>query len=140
MAKKFIITEIKAREILDGRGSPTLEVDIFVNMSIFSRAQVPSGNSTGSYEAFELRDNEKRYRGLGVRKAVKNVNDIFAPELIGKDVTCQKELDNLMIKLDGTENKSKLGANAILGVSMAVCRAGAAASGMPLYKYCGKLS
>lgn len=135
MAKKFIITEIKAREILDGRGCPTIEVDVWTDNAIFGRAQVPSGNSRGLYEAFELRDNEKRYRGLGVRKAVKNVNNIIAPELIGKDVTCQKELDNLMIKLDGTENKSKLGANAILGVSLGIVRAAALSLKIPLYRY-----
>jgi len=116
MKDSFIITAIKAREILDGRGIPTVEVDVAVNNDIFSRTQVPSGNSTGSHEAFELRDGEKRYSGRGVKKAVNNVNNIIAPKIIGKDVTHQEELDTLMIELDGTPNKSKLGANAILGV------------------------
>jgi len=138
MGKKFKITEIKAREILDGRGFPTVEVDVWTNNTIIGRAQVPSGNSRGSYEAFELRDNEKRYRGLGVRKAVENINNIIAPELIGKDVTCQKELDNLIIKLDGTKNKSKLGANAILGVSLAIFKAAALSLKIFPYKYLNK--
>ena len=135
MENKFIISKIEAREILDGRGYPTVEVDVWTNNAIFGRAQVPSGNSRGSYEAFELRDNENRYRGLGVRKAVKNINHIIAPKLIGKDVTCQRELDNLMIKLDGTKSKSKLGANAILGVSLAIFKAAALSLKVPLYRY-----
>jgi len=135
MKRNFKITALKAREILDGRGYPTIEVDVWKDNAIFSRAQVPSGNSRGSYEAFELRDNENRYRGLGVRKAVKNINHIIAPKLIGKDITCQRELDNLMIKLDGTKNKSKLGANAILGVSLAIFKAAALSLKVPLYRY-----
>lgn len=135
MENKFLISKIKAREILDGRGYPTIEVDVWADNTILGRAQVPSGNSRGSYETFELRDNEKRYRGLGVRKAVKNINHIIAPKLIGKDITCQRELDNLMIKLDGTKNKSKLGANAILGVSSAIVRAAALSLKIPLYRY-----
>jgi enolase len=135
MKRNFKITDLKAREILDGRGYPTVEVDIWTNDTIIGRAQVPSGNSRGSYEAFELRDNENRYRGLGVRKAVKNINHIIAPKLIGKDITCQRELDNLMIKLDGTKNKSKLGANAILGVSLAIFKAAALSLKVPLYRY-----
>jgi len=99
MKRNFKITALKAREILDGRGYPTIEVDVWTDNAIFGRAQVPSGNSRGLYEAFELRDNEKRYRGLGVRKAVKNVNNIIAPKLIGKDITHQRELDNLKISL-----------------------------------------
>lgn len=135
MIDSFIITAIKAREILDGRGIPTVEVDVVVNNDIFSRAQVPSGNSTGSYEAFELRDGEKRYSGRGVKEAVNNVNNIIAPKIIGKDVTHQEELDTLMIELDGTPNKSKLGANAILGVSLAIFKAAALSLRIPLYKH-----
>lgn len=138
MGKRIKITKIKAREILDGRGCPTVEVDVWTNNTIMGRAQVPSGNSRGSYEAFELRDNEKRYRGFGVRKAVENINQIIAPELIGKDVTCQRELDNLMIKLDGTKNKSKLGANAILGVSLAIFKAAAINLKISPYRYLNK--
>ena len=135
MKENFIITNIKAREILDGRGIPTVEVDVVVNHNVFSRAQVPSGNSTGSHEAFELRDGEKRYSGRGVKKAINNVNNIIAPEIIGKDVTHQKELDTLMIELDGTQNKSKLGANAILGVSLAIFKATASSLQIPLYRH-----
>lgn len=133
------IRNIKAREVLDSRGNPTVEVDLTTEDGLF-RAIVPSGASTGFHEAVELRDKEKRYMGKGVLKAVGNVNKIIAPKVVGLDPLKQSEIDNLMIKLDGTENKGKLGANAILAVSMAVCRAGAAASKIPLYKYCGKLS
>jgi enolase len=128
------IKNLKAREILDSRGNPTVEVELITDDGIFF-ASVPSGASVGKYEAVELRDGEKRYRGRGVLKAVKNVNEIIAPKLIGKDPRNQKEIDQLMIELDGTKNKSKLGANAILAVSMAVCRAGAAAKGLPLWQY-----
>jgi len=138
MENKFKITKIKAREILDGRGFPTVEVDVWTDNKIIGRAQVPSGNSRGAHEALELRDNEKRYRGFGVRKAVENINNIIAPELIGMDITCQKELDNLMINLDGTENKSKLGANAILGVSLAIVRAASLSLKIPIYRYLNK--
>ena len=131
---------IRAREILDSRGNPTVEVDVVTEDGRFI-ASVPSGASTGMYEAVELRDNDKkRYNGNGVLKAVHNINLIIAKKLIGMDVCKQKEIDNIMIKLDGTNNKSKLGANAILAVSMACCRAGAAANEMPLYKYIQKLS
>ena len=132
--KNSKIHSIKAREILDSRGNPTVEVDLETNLGIF-RASVPSGASRGKYEAVELRDGGKRYHGMGVLKAVNNVNKIITPKLKGKDVTRQKEIDELLIKLDGTENKSKLGANAILAVSMAVCRAGAAAKNLSLYQY-----
>jgi len=132
--KNSKIHSIKAREILDSRGNPTVEVDLETNLGIF-RASVPSGASRGKYEAVELRDGGKRYHGMGVLKAVRNVNEIITPKLKGKDVTRQKEIDELLIKLDGTENKSKLGANAILAVSMAVCRAGAAAKNLSLYQY-----
>ena len=128
------IKSIKAREIIDSRGNPTVEVDLGTNLGIF-RASVPSGASKGKYEAVELRDGGKRYHGMGVLKAVNNVNKIITPKLKGKDVTRQKEIDELLIKLDGTENQSKLGANAICSVSMAVCRAGATTNNLPLYKY-----
>lgn len=134
------IQSVKAREILDSRGNPTVEVDLVTELGQF-RAAVPSGASTGVHEAVELRDNDKkRYLGKGVLKAVENVNTKIAPAVIGKDPTHQKELDDLMIKLDGTENKGNLGANAILAVSLAVCKAGAAASKLPLYRYIAKLA
>jgi enolase len=128
------IMKIKAREILDSRGNPTVEVDLFTRGGL-SRASVPSGASTGKHEALELRDGGKRYLGKGVLKAVGNVNDVIAEKLVGKDCTKQKEIDELMIELDGTANKSRLGANAILAVSMAVCKAGASESNLPLYAY-----
>jgi len=128
------INQVKAREILDSRGNPTVEVDVFTKKGL-SRASVPSGASTGKHEAIELRDNERRYLGKGVLKAVSNVNNIIAKEMVRRDCTKQKEIDKLMIDLDGTPNKSNLGANAILAVSMAVCKAGALESHMPLYKY-----
>ncbi|MBU0547083.1 MAG: phosphopyruvate hydratase [Patescibacteria group bacterium] len=134
------IKNIKAREILDSRGIPTIEVDLAVDNDFF-RAAVPSGSSTGRYEAFELRDKDKnRYRGNGVRQAVQNVNKILAPKLKGMKVIEQEKIDNLMVEIDGTENKSKLGANAILGVSMAICRAGALTQKMPLWKWISKLT
>jgi len=137
--KNSKIHSIKTREILDSRGNPTVEVDLETNLGIF-RASVPSGASRGKYEAVELRDGGKRYHGMGVLKAVNNVNKIITPKLKGKDVTRQKEIDELLIKLDGTENKSKLGANAILAVSMAVCRAGAKAQNFSLWKHISKLA
>ncbi|MFC1801010.1 phosphopyruvate hydratase [Nanoarchaeota archaeon] len=132
------IKKIWAREVLDSRGNPTLEVDVSVG-DFLTRAMVPSGASTGIYESLELRDGGKRYLGKGVSQAVSNVNKVIARRLVGKDCRKQQEIDELMLKLDGTGNKKKLGANAILGVSMAVCRAGAMSSGLPLYKYIGKL-
>ncbi|MCK4648861.1 phosphopyruvate hydratase [bacterium] len=133
------IKSIRGREILDSRGNPTVEVDVILENGIIGRAAVPSGASTGEHEALELRDGDKgRYLGKGVLKAVKNVNEIIAPELTGKNVTRQEEIDRLMIKLDGTENKERLGANAILGVSLAVAKAGAISSKMPLYRYIRK--
>ncbi len=132
------ITSIHAREVLDSRGNPTIEVEVFTESGAFGRAIVPSGASTGEYEAIELRDGDKsRYLGKGVLKAVANVNDIIAPALIGYDVTMQAFLDKLMIELDGTHNKGKLGANAILGVSLACARAAADYVGLPLYLYLG---
>ncbi|MFA6526169.1 MAG: phosphopyruvate hydratase [Candidatus Buchananbacteria bacterium] len=133
------IKKVTAREILDSRGNPTVEVEVLLDNGRKSWAGVPSGASTGSREALELRDGDKkRYGGKGVLKAVANVNNILAPKLRGMDPTKQKEIDSLMLKLDGTENKTKLGANAILGVSMAVARAGAFASKKPLYAYLQK--
>ncbi len=132
------ISKIKAREILDSRGNPTIEVDCYLDDFTMGRAAVPSGASTGEREAIELRDGDKsRYMGKGVLKAVKNANEIIAPELIGKDAKSQAAIDRFMIELDGTENKSKLGANAILGVSLAIAKAAAASIGLPLYKYIG---
>ena len=132
------IMDIFAREILDSRGNPTIEVDVELACGAIGRAAVPSGASTGEHEACELRDGDKkRFLGKGVSKAVKNVNDIIAPELLDMDATEQVEIDSLMISLDGTPNKAKLGANAILGVSLAVAKASAIALEQPLYKYIG---
>lgn len=133
-----IIEFIEAREILDSRGNPTVEVDVVLEDGSMGRAAVPSGASTGVHEAVELRDGDKsRYLGKGVQKAVENVNNIIAAELIGLDALDQVDIDRAMIELDGTENKGKLGANAILGVSMAVARAAADYLGIPLFKYLG---
>ena len=132
------ISNIYAREVLDSRGNPTIEVEVFTESGAFGRAIVPSGASTGEHEAIELRDGDKsRYLGKGVLQAVKNVNEVIAPNLIGYDVTFQTSIDKIMLELDGTKNKSKLGANAILGVSMAVARAAADYVGLPLYLYLG---
>ncbi|MBY0412965.1 MAG: phosphopyruvate hydratase [Bdellovibrionales bacterium] len=130
------IKSIKARQILDSRGNPTVEVDVFTENGNMGRAAVPSGASTGSKEALELRDGDKSYyMGKSVLKAVKNIQDVIAPKLLGMEVTEQKKIDSIMLELDGTENKSKLGANALLGVSMAACRAGALDSKMGLTQY-----
>jgi enolase len=132
------ITAVHAREILDSRGNPTVEVDVRLADGSFGRAAVPSGASTGQFEAVELRDGDKqRYGGKGVTRAVANVNDVIAPALSGSDALDQRSVDRLMIELDGTPNKGNLGANAILGVSLAVARAAAEASGLPLYRYLG---
>ncbi len=132
------IIDVRAREILDSRGNPTVEVDVLLDDGSFGRAAVPSGASTGAHEAIELRDTKaKRYMGKGVAGAVKNVNEIIAPEVLGMDAAQQEELDALMIELDGTANKSKLGANAILGVSLAAAQAAAESAGLPLYRYLG---
>src|SRR5881396_1123176 len=132
------ITALKAREILDSRGNPTVEVDVLLEGGTLGRAAVPSGASTGEHEAVELRDEDKKkYVGKSVYKAVENVNSKIAPELIGLDPHDQQAIDALMIDLDGTPNKGKLGANAILGVSMAVAKAAAEASHLPLYRYLG---
>ncbi|MHC4622504.1 MAG: phosphopyruvate hydratase [Planctomycetota bacterium] len=132
------IVDVKAREILDSRGNPTVEVDVSLDDGSFGRAAVPSGASTGAHEAVEFRDAKaKRYLGKGVAGAVKNVNEVIAPEVLGMDATQQQELDRLMIELDGTPNKGKLGANGILGVSLAAAKAAADAAGLPLYRYLG---
>jgi enolase len=132
------ITDIHARQILDSRGNPTIEVDVFTSNGILGRAAVPSGASTGIHEAMELRDGDKsRYLGKGVLKAVENVNTLINEALQGEDVFDQKRLDRIMIDLDGTPNKSKLGANAILGTSLAIARAAAEEAGMSLYQYIG---
>ena len=132
------IESVRALEILDSRGNPTLRVFLTLDQGIAASASVPSGASTGENEAVELRDGDRnRYDGKGVKKAVANVNEIIAPKIVGMDPSRQAEIDRLMIELDGTPNKGKLGANAILGVSMAVARAAASASGIPLYSYLG---
>jgi enolase len=135
-----VIIDIHARQILDSRGNPTVEVDVTTESGIMGRAAVPSGASTGEHEAVELRDGGKEYMGKGVLKAVNNVNSILAEELIGTSVFDQNLIDQMMINLDGTPNKSKLGANAILGVSLAVAKAAANELGMPLYRYVGGVS
>ena len=135
------IEDIYARQILDSRGNPTVEVDVKLTNGVKGRAAVPSGASTGIFEALELRDGDKsKYMGKSVQKAVDNVNNIIAPELIGEKASHQKEIDTFMIDMDGTENKSKLGANAILGVSLAVAKAASKAYGMALYRYLGGIN
>ncbi|PIR02091.1 MAG: phosphopyruvate hydratase [Candidatus Nealsonbacteria bacterium CG_4_9_14_0_2_um_filter_37_38] len=136
--KNSKIKSIKAREILDSRGNPTVEVDLVTGQGLF-RSQVPSGASKGKYEAVELRDAGQRYHGKGVQIAVRNINKIIQPKLKGKDAINQKEIDDLMIEMDGTKNKSKFGANAMVGVSQACCRAGAAAKNIPLYRHIAQL-
>ena len=134
----FEIDAVHARQILDSRGNPTVEVDVRLESGVVGRAAVPSGASTGEHEACELRDGEaKVYAGKGVTKAVHNVNHRIAPELIGMDAREQEDVDEHLNRLDGTPNKTQLGANAILGVSMAVAKAAAEASGLPLYRYLG---
>ncbi len=133
-----IIEEVKARQIIDSRGNPTVEADVRLSCGVIGRAAVPSGASTGINEAIELRDGEKSmYLGRGVLQAVDNVNSIIAPELIGENAFVQKDIDDILISLDGTDNKSKLGANAILAVSLAVAKAAALALEIPLYRYLG---
>ena len=132
------ITGMQAREILDSRGNPTVEVDVYLGSGVMGRAAVPSGASTGEHEAVELRDgDESRYLGKGVSQAVTNVNDVIAPELLGLDAVGQREIDQTMCLLDGTKNKSNLGANAILGVSLAVAKAAAESLEIPLYRHIG---
>ena len=131
------IIEVFGREILDSRGNPTIEVEVTLDSGVVGVAAVPSGASTGENEALELRDGGDRYCGKGVLKAVKNVNEIIAPAIVGMDATMQRAIDKTMIELDGTPTKSKLGANAILGVSLAVAKAAALELGLPLYRYIG---
>ena len=135
-----IIIKIHARQIFDSRGNPTIEVDVVTENGVLGRAAVPSGASTGEHEAVELRDGGKAYLGKGVLKAVENVNLRIAEELVGTSVFEQNLIDQTMIELDGTHNKSNLGANAILGVSLAVAKAAAAELGLPLYRYVGGVS
>ena len=138
MKQYLMIESVYGREVLDSRGNPTVEVEVMVEGGFVGRAIVPSGASTGAFEAVELRDGDKkRYLGKGVEKAVENVNDIIAPEIEGMNALDQVEIDRIMIELDGTKNKAKLGANAILGVSLAVARAAAEALGLTLYNYIG---
>ncbi|XP_022931709.1 enolase 1, chloroplastic [Cucurbita moschata] len=138
-SSEFKLKSVKARQIIDSRGNPTVEVDLITDD--LYRSAVPSGASTGIYEALELRDGDKNvYGGKGVLTAVKNINDILAPKLVGVDVRNQEDVDAIMLEIDGTTNKSKLGANAILGVSLSVCRAGAGAKGLPLYRHIQELS
>lgn len=140
LSTAFKVTDVLARQILDSRGNPTVEVDLKTDAATF-RAAVPSGASTGAYEALELRDKDpSQYTGKGVRKAISNVNDIIAPAVVGADVRDQYAFDKIMLELDGTDNKSRLGANAILGVSMAACMAGAAAKGIPLYQHISEIA
>lgn len=135
------IVECYAREILDSRGNPTVEVEIALDNGIISRAAVPSGASTGQFEAVELRDGDpKRYQGKGVEHAVENVNSLIANEIVGMDAGAQVAIDEMLINLDGTPNKSRLGANAMLGVSLAIAKAAAASAGLPLYQYLGGVS
>ncbi|KAH6797249.1 enolase 1 [Perilla frutescens var. hirtella] len=135
------VKHVKARQIVDSRGNPTVEVDLITEDDSLYRSAVPSGASTGIYEALELRDGDKTvYGGKGVLNAVKNINDFLGPKLVGIDVRNQSDVDAVMLEIDGTPNKSKLGANAILGVSLSVCRAGAGAKGMPLYKHIQEIS
>ena len=131
------ILDVFAREVLDSRGNPTIEVDVILESGVLGRAIVPSGASTGMHEALELRDKDDRYLGKGVLKAVENVNEKIMPELVGISVFEQALIDNILIELDGTKNKEKLGANSILGVSMAVCKAAANELGMSIYNYIG---
>lgn len=137
MDKEMLIRDIFAREILDSRGNPTIEAEVLAGENIVGRAAVPSGASTGKYEAVELRDQEERYGGKGVERAVENVNSCLAKAVIGMNVFDQKEIDRALCKADATENKSNLGANAILGVSMAAARAAAKGLNIPLYRYLG---
>ncbi len=135
---RYSISTLRAREILDSRGNPTVEVEVVTEGDVVGSAAVPSGASTGIYEAVELRDGGKRYGGKGVKKAIEAVINIIQPKVKGLDVRCQKQIDDIMIELDGTENKSRLGGNSILGVSLACARAAAASDGLRLYEYIDK--
>ncbi len=140
MSENIVIQKIKAREIFDSRGNPTIEVDLFLSDGNMTRAMVPSGASTGVHEALELRDGGKRLLGKGVLKAVQNVNEVIQPKVQGLSPVEQKNIDEILLDLDGTENKSKLGANAVLAVSMATCKAGALVKQVPLYEHVRELS
>lgn len=140
MIPRIEIEHVKARMVIDSRGNPTVEVDVYLEDGSLGRAIVPSGASTGVHEALELRDGDETWQGKGVSKAIKNVNDVICPAIIGLDATAQTELDQRLIELDGTENKAKLGANAILGVSLAVAKAAAISADLPLYRYLGGVS
>ncbi|HKA52907.1 MAG TPA: phosphopyruvate hydratase, partial [Candidatus Binatia bacterium] len=132
------IKKVLGREILDSRGNPTVEVDVILGGGVCGRAAAPSGASTGAHEAWELRDRgQKRYGGRGVQKAVDNVNRVIAPRLVGKEAGAQEQIDRLLLELDGTENKKRLGANALIATSLAVAKAAAAAAGVPLYRSLG---
>ncbi|HHX64118.1 MAG TPA: phosphopyruvate hydratase, partial [Chloroflexi bacterium] len=136
-----LITDVRAREILDSRGNPTAEVEVELASGAIGMAAVPSGASTGAHEAVELRDGDsKRYGGKGVLKAVESVNEVIVPEIVGYDALDQLGIDTMMRELDGTPNKARLGANAILGVSLAVAKAAAIALDMPLYRYIGRVN
>ena len=135
---KFDISNVKARGILDSRGNPTIEVDIILNDGSIGRAAVPSGASTGMFEAIELRDHQSLFHGKGVTKAIKIIKDVIAPKIIGMDARNQEALDHLMIELDGTKNKSKLGGNSILGISLAVAKAAAISKQEWLYEHIKK--
>ena len=137
MDRYLKITAVRGREILDSRGNPTVEAEVILENGVTGRASVPSGASTGKFEAVELRDGGERYRGLGVKKAVDHVNTVLAHALLNQNAAEQGRIDGLLIRADGTENKENLGANAILGVSMAVSRAAAKALGLPLFSYLG---
>ena len=137
MCEKYEIVQVRGREILDSRGNPTVEAEVHLDGGAVGRAAVPSGASTGKFEAVELRDGEARYHGKGVQKAVEHINTVLAEAVAFENVLNQKRIDQLLREADGTDNKSNLGANAILGVSMAAARAGANSLGIPLYRYLG---
>lgn len=137
MQKIITISDVYGREILDSRGNPTVEVEVLTENNVVGRAAVPSGASTGQFEAVELRDGAKRYHGLGVERAVQHVNAVLADAIIGENVFEQARIDKLLCRVDGTKNKANLGANAILGVSMAVADAAAKELGIPLFRYLG---
>ena len=137
LSEAFQIKSVRAREIIDSRATPTLEVDVVLGAGTLGRADVPSGRSRGSHEAFELRDEDSRYCGRGVLGAMRKVNESIGPKLIGMDARNQREIDRTMINLDGTKDKSFLGGNSIVGVSLATAKAAASAQGIPLYRYVG---
>ncbi len=137
MSEGFDICEVRGREILDSRGNPTVEAEVVLENGAVGRASVPSGASTGTHEAVELRDGKERYKGQGVRRAVQNVSDLLGEKILYESALDQRNIDRLLLEADGTENKSRAGANAVLAVSMAAARAAAAGLGLPLYQYLG---